>query len=131
MNVSVSRAFVLEIDAVTAGIRSNARHDFCAFRVPVLCFFCKIMHCTSNQTAANIMFFLGLQRYDVHRVASVVPRTGIEPVRRLSLAADFKSAVSTNFTIGASAHGAGGDAVCCGAGGHSTRPCGMKEAGAS
>ena len=52
------------------------------------------------------MFFLGLQRYDVHRVASVVPRTGIEPVRRLSLAADFKSAVSTNFTIGASAHGA-------------------------
>lgn len=28
----------------------------------------------------------------------VVPRTGIEPVRRLSLAADFKSAVSTNFT---------------------------------
>ncbi len=29
----------------------------------------------------------------------VVPRTGIEPVRRLSLAADFKSAVSTNFTI--------------------------------
>ena len=41
-------------------------------------------------------YWIGLDGY-------VVPRTGIEPVRRLSLAADFKSAVSTNFTIGASA----------------------------
>ena len=31
----------------------------------------------------------------------VVPRAGIEPARPCSEAADFKSAVSTNFTIGA------------------------------
>lgn len=43
-------------------------------------------------------------RYWIESDGYVVPRTGIEPVRRLSLAADFKSAVSTNFTIGASAH---------------------------
>ena len=31
----------------------------------------------------------------------MVPRAGIEPARPCSEAADFKSAVSTNFTIGA------------------------------
>src|SRR5437867_4410069 len=34
----------------------------------------------------------------------VVPRAGIEPARSFEGAADFKSAVSTNFTIEACAH---------------------------
>lgn len=55
----------------------------------------------SNKKPAMPINMRAFGRYRMISDGYVVPRTGIEPVRRLSLAADFKSAVSTNFTIGA------------------------------